>query len=385
MRLLVYDDQVYRRSGGELWTERTLPGFVAGLRERLGPVTLAGRLEEGTAPWHFRLPPEVGFEALPHYPSLAQPGAVLRAFARSCAMFWRALAGSDAVWVFGPHPLSIVFCLLARARGRPVALAVRQELRRYTRSRHPGRRALHLLADALELAWRLLALRLPVIVVGPELAAQYRRSPRLHELHVSLIAAADIAPAEALEERDWDGPLQVLSVGRIDAEKNPLLLADILERLSPPQRWRLVVCGIGPLEAELRARVAERGLGERVRFAGYVPAGPQLMDLYRASHLFLHVSLTEGVPQVLYEAFAAALPVVATAVGGVPAAAGGGAALLVAPADADAAAAALMRVAGDPALRRDLVERGIERVREHTREAETARLAGFLQASLRRA
>ena len=93
--------------------------------------------------------------------------------------------------------------------------------------------------------------------------------------------------------------------------------------------------------------------------------------------MFLHVSWTEGMPQVLLEAFAAGTPVVATAVGGVPEAAGD-AALLIPPGDADAAAAAIARIAADPELRRELVTRGIERVRGRTLEAESARVARFL-------
>jgi glycosyltransferase involved in cell wall biosynthesis len=69
--------------------------------------------------------------------------------------------------------------------------------------------------------------------------------------------------------------------------------------------------------------------------------------------------------------------VVATAVGGVPETAGD-AALLVPPGDPDAAASALARLAGDPELRRRLVERGIERVRGRTLDAESARVARFL-------
>jgi glycosyltransferase involved in cell wall biosynthesis len=80
---------------------------------------------------------------------------------------------------------------------------------------------------------------------------------------------------------------------------------------------------------------------------------------------------------VLLEAFAAGIPVVATAVGGVPDAAGD-AALLIPPGDAEAAAAALTRLADEPELRRELVERGIERVRGRTLEAESGRVARFL-------
>src|SRR5262249_54859450 len=53
---------------------------------------------------------------------------------------------------------------------------------------------------------------------------------------------------------------------------------------------------------------------------GYVPLDDGLLDVYRTSHVFLHVSWTEGLPQVLFEASAAGTPVVATDTGGVGAA-----------------------------------------------------------------
>ncbi len=105
------------------------------------------------------------------------------------------------------------------------------------------------------------------------------------------------------------------------------------------------------------------------------------MAVYRRSHAFLHISWTEGVPQVLFEAFAAALPVVATAVGGVREAVRGGAGLLVEPGDPEAPAEALERLAGDPDLRQSLVQAGLERVHEHTLEAEIGRLTAFLRSA----
>ena len=56
-----------------------------------------------------------------------------------------------------------------------------------------------------------------------------------------------------------------------------------------------------------------------------MPLRDGLLALYRSAHVLLHVSWTEGLPQVLFEAFAAGLPVVATDVGGVAEAAGDGA------------------------------------------------------------
>jgi glycosyltransferase involved in cell wall biosynthesis len=384
MRLLVYDDHLYRRGDGGLWTERTLPGFLAELTGSLDELVLLGRLDVAPPPWNFRLPDDVSFQALPGYGSLSDARAVLAAIVGSVRVFDRALRNGDAALLFGPHPLSLAFAALALVRRRPVILGVRQELRRYARSRHPGRRGMHLAADALEWSWRTLARRLPTVVVGPELGRQYGRSRNLLVLHVSLIRESEIAGAGLEQSRAWHGELEILSVGRLDAEKNPLLLADVLARLNDaePGRWRLTICGTGPLHEALATRLCELGLEHQAILAGYVPAGKELMALYRRSHAFLHISWTEGVPQVLFEAFAAALPVVATSVGGVPAAVRGGAGLLVEPGDAEAPARALERLASEPELRQDLVNAGIERVREHTLESEIARLAEFLVAAV---
>jgi glycosyltransferase involved in cell wall biosynthesis len=238
---------------------------------------------------------------------------------------------------------------------------------------------MHFAADLLELSWRLLARRAPVVVVGPELKRHYRHAPEVLEIAVSLVSASDVqAGEEQAAARSYDGDLQVLSVGRIDREKNPLLLADILAQLrdSDP-RWRLVVCGEGPMTSELVQRLQTLGLAEHSEVRGYVPIDGGLLDLYRSSHAFLHVSLTEGVPQVLIEAFASGVPVVATAVGGVAEAAGE-AALLIPPRDATAAVTALARIADAPDVRGDLIKSGLALARRHTLDAETARVAAFI-------
>ena len=134
------------------------------------------------------------------------------------------------------------------------------------------------------------------------------------------------------------------------------------------------------MRADLEERLAELGVAERADLRGYVPVDAGLHDLYRSADFFLHVSWTEGLPQVIFEAFAARLPVVATAVGGVPDAAGE-AALLVPPGDAGAAVEALSKLAADSELRGRLVESGVERVRRHTTAAEVRRVAAFFEES----
>jgi len=155
-------------------------------------------------------------------------------------------------------------------------------------------------------------------------------------------------------------------------------MAEVMAELNRDGRaWRLTVCGDGPLQDDLRMRIADLGLSDRVDLLGFVSLDEGLLDLYRSSHLFLHCSWTEGMPQVLLEAFAARLPVIATAVGGVPDAAAG-AAELVPPGDARAAARALRRVAGDAELRARLTEAGEARARQNSLEAVTRQVAEFM-------
>jgi len=375
--LLVYTDYVYRREGGAVYAPRAFALFAAALRQHADRLVLVGRLDPSPGRSHYRLSDDIEFVPLPHYESAAGAGGLGRALAGSLRSFARALRTVDGAWVLGPQGLAIPFALLVLARRKHLVLGTRQDLPRYARSRHPDRRAVHVAADLLEAAFRLLARRVPITVVGPELARRYAGSRALLALGVTLVSSRSLEGP--IPDRDWDGQeLRVLSVGRLEQEKNPLLLADVLARLRAADgRWKLIVCGEGPLEAALRARLADLELDKAAELRGYVPLEDGLDDLYRSAHAFLHVSWTEGLPQVVYEVGAARLPLVATAVGGIPGAVDG-AAVLVPPGDADAAAAGLLRVAGDEALRARLVDRGLELAREHTLEAETERLFRFI-------
>jgi glycosyltransferase involved in cell wall biosynthesis len=172
----------------------------------------------------------------------------------------------------------------------------------------------------------------------------------------------------------------VLAVGRLEREKNPLLLADALALLRRQEpRWRLAVVGEGPMQGQLERRLEELGVREYAHLHGYVPMDDGLPGHYRQCHFLLHASWTEGMPQVLLEAFAARLPVVATAVGGVAEAAAGRA-LLVPPGDPARAASALRLLASDPSLRERLTQAAAEHVRRHTVEVESRRVAEFVRA-----
>jgi len=298
---------------------------------------------------------------------------------RSLGALNRSLDDADAVWLLGPHPLALPFALLALIRRRRVFLGVRQDTPSYIRSRHPGRVALRLASLVLEASYRALSRFCPTVVVGPDLARRYSRARRLLEVTVSLIAAGDLITDGQLATRSYAGERTVLSVGRIDEEKNPLMLADVLAGLErdEPGRWRLLVFGEGSLEGALTERLRELGVDERASLEGYVPFD-ELRGHYRDAHVLLSTSWTEGFPQVLVEAFAAGVPAVCTNVGGIARAAGD-AVVLVPPGDVDAAVAALRELAADPVERERVVDAARGFASRHTIEFEIERLVEFLE------
>jgi len=146
-----------------------------------------------------------------------------------------------------------------------------------------------------------------------------------------------------------------------------------------------VVCdliGEGPLRRAIEARVAAAGLRQIVRFHGGLPR-PEVSRLLAAADAAVLAShptrsgKREGIPVALMEAMASGLPVVATAISGIPELVQSGlTGFLVPPRDPDALADALQRLAADPDLRQQMGTAGRARVmRDFDLRANAATLA----------
>ena len=161
----------------------------------------------------------------------------------------------------------------------------------------------------------------------------------------------------ALKERLHivNGEQVVLAVGRLSREKGHRDLVDAISKLgelNSALRFKLIIVGEGPERDSLERAVREKGLNASVIFTGHVE---DISPYYAIADALALPSHSEGSPNVLLEAMAAGLPVVATAVGGVPEIAiNEQNALLVAPGDPDSLARALNRVLSDTVLARKL-------------------------------
>ncbi len=154
-----------------------------------------------------------------------------------------------------------------------------------------------------------------------------------------------------------DDAFLVGTVGRLDVQKQPLAVLEVFARLQGAvPSARLAFVGAGPLEAPVRARAEELGLGDRVIFTGFRKDVEALLP-----GLDVHVLLSrnEGFGIATAEAMACGVPVVGTDVPGTAdVIAGSGAGLLLPRGDAEGTAAALAALAADPVRRARLGEAG---------------------------
>jgi glycosyltransferase involved in cell wall biosynthesis len=174
-----------------------------------------------------------------------------------------------------------------------------------------------------------------------------------------------VIPREDVDLRSrWGvGPEHVLvaQLGRLSREKRPDLFVELATRLSdryPAARFVLV--GDGELRDALERQIEDFGKGDVIRLAGYVLG---MGDVLGAIDVAVNCSTTEAIPRTILEAGWAGVPVVATAVGGVPDAVETGVTgLLCPPGDAEALAGAVARLIEDPDLRQAMGAAARERV-----------------------
>jgi colanic acid/amylovoran biosynthesis glycosyltransferase len=135
-------------------------------------------------------------------------------------------------------------------------------------------------------------------------------------------SGVDLGCFHAAADRSWSPAerLVLLTVARLHPVKglaNGIRALRTLLRRRPDLLVEYRLVGEGPQEKELRELVGSEGLDAQVAFLGPLPADCVAAQ-YRQAHLFVLPSLAEGLPVAVQEAMASELPVVASAVGGVP-------------------------------------------------------------------
>lgn len=187
-----------------------------------------------------------------------------------------------------------------------------------------------------------------------------------HDMHVTdtpievLVNGVPVDPPTARSHAaPIDRPLNLLFLGNLIPRKGIDDLIDALTRLSPDgPAWTATLAGNGDI-ARYRSTIADVGLGDRVRLAGWVDHA-QAQQLLNDADLMVLPSYDEGLPLVVLEALGLGTPVITTPVGAMPEfLSSNDNVIFVAPGDRPALAAAIDRIFGDAVKRQALSDSGI--------------------------
>lgn len=185
---------------------------------------------------------------------------------------------------------------------------------------------------------------------------------RITVIYTGIDAEGEWVPAER-PARLAGTALRVLFPGRLEDQKDPDLMVDVVAELRRRGTEVIVdVVGDGSLRAALEAKVAAAGLDGRIRFHG---VRYDMADWYQRADAMLMTSRFEGIPYVIFEAMAMALPVVVPDVNANAELVDGEVGFLIADrADVAAYADALDALAADDARCRALGAAARRRMRE---------------------
>jgi glycosyltransferase involved in cell wall biosynthesis len=157
--------------------------------------------------------------------------------------------------------------------------------------------------------------------------------------------------------------VRILGVGSIKpVKRHDVFLKALAEvkRAAPALAWQALLVGEGPLRGDMEVLAADLKLGNRVIFAG---AQDDMPPVYRQADILVHTSDFEGMPNVILEAMACGLPVVATRVGATPdLVVTGKTGYLASPGDVSSLADKILCLAQQPDLRRQMGRAARKRV-----------------------
>jgi glycosyltransferase involved in cell wall biosynthesis/predicted metal-dependent phosphoesterase TrpH len=272
-----------------------------------------------------------------------------------------------------PGPAGVAAALIGRVLGLPIVGSYHTELAAYAGLRSGDAR----LGLAVEAALAAFYGGCDV-VLSPSAASDERLAALSIDAAGRWDRGVDLMRfSPALRTRESDGRVRVLYAGRLTKEKGADLLADaFLAARARDPRLELVLAGGGPEQEALRAR-----LGSAATFLGWLE-GEALARAYADADVFLFCSQTDTFGQVVLEAQASGLAVVAVDRGGPSELIADGRSGLLCPPRPGALADAVTGLAGSRPARERLARGGLAAVRERTWEASLAALGNGWRCAL---
>ncbi|HEU4706865.1 MAG TPA: glycosyltransferase [Solirubrobacterales bacterium] len=282
----------------------------------------------------------------------------------------------DLVHVTAPGPAGIAATLMSRITGAPLIASYHTEIAAYA-----GMRTRDETLAALTRAGLGAFYTAPGAVLSPSPSADASvialgADPSRVGRWERGVDTERFDPAKADREA-FPGEVKVLYAGRLTREKGVDLLAEsFLRAHARDPRLHLLLAGGGPEEGELRER-----LGERATFLGWL-SGDDLPRAYASADAFLFCSGTDTYGQVILEAAASGLPVIAVAEGGPATLVENRHTGLLCRPDAEQLAGALLQLASSAELRSKLGASAARAARERSWKRSLEQLAAGYRRAL---
>lgn len=171
-----------------------------------------------------------------------------------------------------------------------------------------------------------------------------------------------------------DGKIILMSVGELTKRKNHMVVVEALAWLKEYDIL-YVICGDGPLKAQLRAKAEELGVRDRLKLLGF---RKDIAELHKAADIFVFPSLQEGLPVAVMEAMASGLPIVASKIRGnedlISNNQGG---YLINPKDSEQIAKAIEKMIQNPEKREKMEKRNLEIITKYGQETVLQKMDEF--------
>jgi glycosyltransferase involved in cell wall biosynthesis len=193
-----------------------------------------------------------------------------------------------------------------------------------------------------------------VAALSPLLARQCQQMLSLPDKQLSVlpILIEDIRNGPPAQPRPSTTDITIGFAARIEHLKGPMVLLEAFASASQTcDRLRLMIAGAGTLEQKLIARARSLGVASRCEFVGVYTKPEQRKSFMQLLDIFALPSLSEGTPNSIIEAMLHGVPVIASAVGGIPDIIPPETGILVPPGDIEALGEAIIRLAKNAKLR----------------------------------
>lgn len=318
MKIFAYNDFILKRKEDNIYSDDSHILFIkATCQNHFDDFKLGSRvaLEPAKGFYFFSDQPDHLLE-LPYYSSVADFLKRPSLFLKSYKLFKNELQKFDLFWLTWPHPISFLIVWMFGSK-KPMVLFVRQNLEELIKVRYQGvQRTLGIMFTRL--VYRYASFFHPnaiLVTVGEEM---YRK---LSPDFVNSTFVSDSIVPEEFASKPREGKLfdhvKLLFVGRLEPEKGLEVLIQAVKLISVQKSVSLSIIGDGISKVEASNLVTKLGLRNQITFVGYVPFGEDLFEAYKSHDLLMISSYSEGLPKILNEARAFALPVVSTQVGGI--------------------------------------------------------------------